>query len=143
MAAFIIRLSIVVLLAATVQASIFQSKPTSPKSLLSSPIDRELAVILCQAAWTQHQKKTRSYHITGNCNDMMEATLQVEVDGSALIYIYYFGFRGVELIYLPVEITLRYRKWWYVAQSKNNDGEIGFPIKTWVDEVIVTRDREL
>ncbi|PKA47972.1 hypothetical protein AXF42_Ash016319 [Apostasia shenzhenica] len=141
--AFIIRVIIVVLLAATM-ASV-QSEPESLDLLRSNlPGNREKAMELCKTAWSQYQKNTGSYHITCNCNNMKAAHLMdVKADGDALIYIYSFRFPGTIVIYEQVEISLRFREWIFLPKSKNNDGEAGVLSNTWVDEVIVTQDREL
>ncbi|PKA47971.1 hypothetical protein AXF42_Ash016318 [Apostasia shenzhenica] len=134
--AFIIRLIIVVVLAATM-ASV-HSKLISSISLLSSPAYKKIATRLCETAWAHYQNATSPIRITGDCKNIDEATRLITVDGRDVSSKYFLVFRGKEFGSFPVQIRMSYHE-----EFVHEDGKDLIAKDRWVDEVIVTRDREL
>ncbi|PKA47970.1 hypothetical protein AXF42_Ash016317 [Apostasia shenzhenica] len=128
--AFIIRLIIVVLLAATIASS--RPIPISPNSLLGSYARRKMAESLCRKALTLYQS-TNSRYVTSNCSDMKQATMQTEVDGDRLFLEYRFEFDGIDQRGLSVRIRLRLC---YLFDGVGTN-------RVWVDQVIIVHNREL
>ncbi|PKA47973.1 hypothetical protein AXF42_Ash016320 [Apostasia shenzhenica] len=128
--AFIIRLIIVVLLAATMPS--IQSNPVNQNSLLTSHKGREIARKSCETACTLYRSATNSNPIICNCNMMEKATMQTKLmDGNGILVEIYLRFLGT-MNGLRVEISLTFC-------TKVN----GHDKKIWVKDIKIVHDREL